>query len=338
MVLLANVDLDRGLTNGACGEVIDFVLVTHAATMVGLSPPSPGAKLPLVAFDGLRDPVRVEVVLLMATTTTTVAAAAATTSTNPKSCLTCRRVNVPSADDTRRPPQVVVGIYQWERYHFDVIRQGKPVRTTAAAVQQVPLRLGWGRSIHAAQGTEFDEADVDLSRQFGAHQAYVALSRVKSVRGLRLVARSLRVWTPDEKVRVFVLVLQAAFCVRERLMNRIRLVSRAGGTILPQAGSAPCEVVVGADDTGLDGSLCHWYSNGGEQGTVGHVCKVRSDCLSACVHVCVYGGRVRAWVCASELCVDFIPPHAQAATGRGAVVWPGCRSSGPFGGAWSSFA
>ena len=59
-------DLDCGLTNGACGEVLDFVLVTRAATMVGLSPPSPDAKLPLVAFDGLRDPVRVEVALLVA--------------------------------------------------------------------------------------------------------------------------------------------------------------------------------------------------------------------------------------------------------------------------------
>ena len=206
-------------------------------------------------------------------------------------------------------------------------------------MRQVPLRLGWGRSIHAAQGTEFDEADVDLSCQFGAHQAYVALSRVKSVQGLRLVARSSRVWTPDEKVRVLVQVLQAAFCVRERLMNRIRLVSHAGGTILPRAGSAPCEVVVGADDTGLDGSLCHWYSTGGKQGTVGRVCNVCSHYLSARVRACActVGGFARGCV-RQSLFVDFIPLHAQAAIGPGAVIRHGSRSSGTFGGAWSSFA
>ena len=156
-------------------------------------------------------------------------------------------------------------------------------------MRQVPLRLGWGRSIHAAQGTELDEVDVDLSRQFGAHQAYVALSRVKSVKGLRLVARSSRA---DQKVRVLVQVLQAAFCVRERLMNRIRLVWRAGGTVLMQAGSAPCEVVVGR----LPAPLVQQRRSA----RYGRTCLQSPFALLERMRARVRVRWVRAWVCASE--------------------------------------
>ena len=59
------------------------------------------------------------------------------------------------------------------------------------------------------------------------------------------------------------------------------------------------------------------------QGAVGHVCKVRSHYLSACVHVCGYGGWVRAWVCASEFVRGL---HPTARTGcrrprRGCPAW-----------------
>ncbi|KAI8618727.1 P-loop containing nucleoside triphosphate hydrolase protein, partial [Chytriomyces sp. MP71] len=45
--------------------------------------------------------------------------------------------------------------------------------------RQVPLRLGWGITIHRSQGMTLDSVLVDIpGRCFAAGQAYVALSRV----------------------------------------------------------------------------------------------------------------------------------------------------------------
>ena len=75
------------------------------------------------------------------------------------------------------------------------------MRRKTAAARQVPLRLGWCRTVHGAQSLEFDEVDVDLAGQFGVHQAYVAMSRAKSASGL-LLRGCPTVWPrEDAKVR-----------------------------------------------------------------------------------------------------------------------------------------
>lgn len=53
---------------------------------------------------------------------------------------------------------------------------------------QVPLMAGWALTIHKAQGMTLDRAIVDLSDGFASGQVYVALSRVRSLRGLKVKA------------------------------------------------------------------------------------------------------------------------------------------------------
>ncbi len=66
-----------------------------------------------------------------------------------------------------------------------------------ATVSQLPLRLAWAMTIHKSQGMTLDTAEIDLSKTFEVGQGYVALSRIKSIEGLRLMGLNEMALTVD---------------------------------------------------------------------------------------------------------------------------------------------
>jgi len=70
------------------------------------------------------------------------------------------------------------------KYADWVIEDGEKI---VAGISQMPLRLAWAITVHKSQGMNLDTAEIDLSRCFLEGMGYVALSRLKTLKGLKLM-------------------------------------------------------------------------------------------------------------------------------------------------------
>lgn len=72
---------------------------------------------------------------------------------------------------------------------------------TRATATQYPLRLAWAVTVHKSQGMTLDEAVIDLSKCFEYGQGYVAISRVRSLKGLHIIGINEQAFAVSPKVR-----------------------------------------------------------------------------------------------------------------------------------------
>lgn len=111
--------------------------------------------------------------------------------------------------EDKRNEVIRVEKQRWDEYSFYLDKKTKTILTEViGSFSQIPLKLAWAVTIHKSQGLTFDEVDIDAADSFTFGQIYVALSRCRTLTGIRLLEK-----IPSHKVIADDKVLTFLSCI-----------------------------------------------------------------------------------------------------------------------------